>query len=235
MLKILGNSSGKNNKSCRIFYNEYSKIGFAFFLFFYDCLRILQDSTKAIYYLRLGFTGRPLELLFLLQIGPWFTKNTLEITKEKQCSPLAIEAAVPAEIGRLRWRVWPGKEWGRKRGSPGLDLWPETGRKSSRRRPAAVAGGTRRWSFCSCTVDRMVGTPTARAGSGDRRVGAWAVPWRRNHARLALVVGAALAGPAARSLREDSRCAAFIAKTPRRNTGFNAAVRRPASTCVHIA
>jgi hypothetical protein len=30
MLKILGNSSVKNNKSCRIFRSEYNKIGFAF-------------------------------------------------------------------------------------------------------------------------------------------------------------------------------------------------------------
>jgi hypothetical protein len=126
--KILGNNSGKNNKSCRIFHDESKKNGFAFFLFFYDFLQILKVSAKPIYYLRLGFTSRYLEFLFLSRIGPWFTKNTLEITKEKQCSPLAMEAAVPAEIGRLRWRVRPGKEWGRKRGSPGLDLWPEMGR-----------------------------------------------------------------------------------------------------------
>jgi hypothetical protein len=31
MPKILGNSSSKNNKSCRMFYNESNKIGFAFF------------------------------------------------------------------------------------------------------------------------------------------------------------------------------------------------------------
>jgi hypothetical protein len=37
--------------------------------------------------LRLGFTGTRLELLFLSQVGPWFTKNTLERTRETQCSP----------------------------------------------------------------------------------------------------------------------------------------------------
>jgi hypothetical protein len=148
MPKLLGNSS-KNNRSCRNFCNESNKIGFTFFWFFYDFLKIFEVSAKAIYYLRLGFTGRPLEVLFLLRIGPWFTKNTLERMKETQCSPLAMEAAVPAEIGRLRLRVWPGKEWGRKRGSPGLDLWPETGRESAQRRLAAVAGGACRWSFCS--------------------------------------------------------------------------------------
>jgi hypothetical protein len=73
MPKILGNSSGKNNKSCRIFHKESSKIGFAFFWFFYDFLWIFKVSAKAIYYLRLRFTGRPLELLSLLVPGSWKT------------------------------------------------------------------------------------------------------------------------------------------------------------------
>jgi hypothetical protein len=42
--KVLRNSSGKNNKSCRFFYKKSNKIGFAFLCFFYDFLRILQDS-----------------------------------------------------------------------------------------------------------------------------------------------------------------------------------------------
>jgi hypothetical protein len=173
MPKMSGNSSGKNNKSCMIFHIESKKIGFAFFWFFYDFIRIFKVSAKAIYYLRLGFTGRSLELSILLRIGPWFTKNTLERTKETQCSPLAMEAAVPAEIGRLRWRIRPGKEWGRKRGSPGLDLWPETRRKGARWRLAAVAGAgasapvegrRRRWcpttrggGVGSCGVARTLG------------------------------------------------------------------------------
>jgi hypothetical protein len=77
------------------------------------------------------FYQQVLEFLFLSRIGPWFTKNTLEIMKENQCSPLAMEAAVPAEIGRLWWLFRPGKEWERKRGSPGLDLWPDTGREGA--------------------------------------------------------------------------------------------------------
>jgi hypothetical protein len=55
-----------------------------------------------------------------------------------------MEATVPVEIGRLLWLFWPGKEWERKRGSPGLDLWPETGREGARRRLAAVAGSVGR-------------------------------------------------------------------------------------------
>jgi hypothetical protein len=46
-------------------------------------------------------------------------------------------------------------------------------------------------------MDGAVGTPAARAGSGERREGTWVVLWRRNHAGLGLGVGAALAGPAA--------------------------------------
>jgi hypothetical protein len=58
--------------------------------------------------------------------------------REMQCSPLAMEAAVPAEIGWLQWGVWPGKEWERKRGSPAVDLWPRMGGGASvAGRPAA--------------------------------------------------------------------------------------------------
>jgi hypothetical protein len=38
-----------------------------------------------------------------------------------------MEAAAPAKIGRLQWRVWPGKEWGRARGLPTTGLWPRMG------------------------------------------------------------------------------------------------------------
>jgi hypothetical protein len=44
--KLFGTSSGKNNKSCRIFHKESNKIGFAFFSFFYNFLRNLQESAK---------------------------------------------------------------------------------------------------------------------------------------------------------------------------------------------
>jgi hypothetical protein len=46
MPKILGNSSGKNNKSCRIFHNEFNKIGFALFWFFFDFIRIFKVSAN---------------------------------------------------------------------------------------------------------------------------------------------------------------------------------------------
>jgi hypothetical protein len=46
MPKILGNSSDKNDKSCRIFHSEFNKIRFAFFRFFYDFIRIFKVSAK---------------------------------------------------------------------------------------------------------------------------------------------------------------------------------------------
>jgi hypothetical protein len=46
-------------------------------------------------------------------------------------------------------------------------------------------------------MDGAIGTPAARAGSGERKEGAWLVLWRRNDAGLGLGVGAALEGPAA--------------------------------------
>jgi hypothetical protein len=55
MQKLSGTSSGKNKESCRIFHNESNKIGFAFFLFFYDFLRNLQETAKALLLFKLPF------------------------------------------------------------------------------------------------------------------------------------------------------------------------------------
>jgi hypothetical protein len=46
MQKLSGTSSGKNNKSCRIFHNESKKTEFAIFRSFYDFLENLKDSAK---------------------------------------------------------------------------------------------------------------------------------------------------------------------------------------------
>jgi hypothetical protein len=46
MQKLSGISSGQNNKSCRIIHQEPKKTGFAFFRFFYDFIRNLQESGK---------------------------------------------------------------------------------------------------------------------------------------------------------------------------------------------
>jgi hypothetical protein len=46
MQKLSGNNLDKFNKSCITFHQESNKIGFAFFWFFYNFLRILQDSAN---------------------------------------------------------------------------------------------------------------------------------------------------------------------------------------------
>jgi hypothetical protein len=85
MHKLSGKTLDKLHQSCRIFHNEYKKIGFVFFWIFYNFLRILQDSAKRIYYLRSGFSIRSLEVLIPLQICPWFALRPLEWLKDKQC------------------------------------------------------------------------------------------------------------------------------------------------------
>jgi hypothetical protein len=71
MQKLSGNSSGKNNKSCSVFHNEFNKIEFAVFWIFYDFLRNLQDSAKQQYYLRFTFAPGSLERFEILQIYPY--------------------------------------------------------------------------------------------------------------------------------------------------------------------
>jgi hypothetical protein len=55
MQKLTGISSGKNNKSCRIFHIESNKIGFEFFRFFYNFLRNLQETAKPLLLIELPF------------------------------------------------------------------------------------------------------------------------------------------------------------------------------------
>jgi hypothetical protein len=77
MQKLLGNNLDKFNKSCSTFHQESNKIKFAFFRIFYYFLYILQDSAKTNYYLRFGFSARPLEdsgahnHALALRLGPY--------------------------------------------------------------------------------------------------------------------------------------------------------------------
>jgi hypothetical protein len=71
MQKLTGISSGQNNKSCRIIHHEPNKIGFAFFRFFYDFIRNLQESGNHFYYWSSPFAAGTLERNFSLQCGPW--------------------------------------------------------------------------------------------------------------------------------------------------------------------
>jgi hypothetical protein len=129
MQKLSGTSSGKNNKSCRIFHNESNKIEYAFVRFFYDFLRILQDSGRQQYYLRFTFAPGSRENFRFLQICPYFAAEPLEITGGSQLGPPGRPAAVPTEIRRAGSEGRPGKVGRMTRDSPatGLGAWLESG------------------------------------------------------------------------------------------------------------
>jgi hypothetical protein len=63
MQNLSRTSSGKNNKSFRIFHNKSNKIEFAFLWIFYDLLCILQDSAKSGTLFKRQLTSRSLEIL----------------------------------------------------------------------------------------------------------------------------------------------------------------------------
>jgi hypothetical protein len=94
MQKLSGTSLGKNKKSCRIFHNKSNKIEFAFFWFFYDFLRILQESAKWLYYLRFTSAAGSLESFRFLQICLYFADKTPECFLTLQCHP---------------WGWWPAR------------------------------------------------------------------------------------------------------------------------------
>jgi hypothetical protein len=90
MQKLAGTSSGKNNKSCRIFHHESNQIGFAFFWFFYDFLRSFQDPANDMHYLSYRFAVRPPEFFAGSQIGLYLARNPLELTGASQCGPWGV-------------------------------------------------------------------------------------------------------------------------------------------------
>jgi hypothetical protein len=145
MQKLKGTSSGKNNKSCRNINSGSKKIGFAFFWFFYDFLRNLQETAKALLLFEFPIAGRPSKRTSVSQCGPW-----------------AGRPARLAGIEPLRWRPWPGNRWRRLRGSPTVDLRPRMGwgapgngrpvapRRAGRGAPlpgGALAWEKRRWCW----------------------------------------------------------------------------------------
>jgi hypothetical protein len=97
MQKLTGISSGKNNKSCRIFHHESNKIDFAFFWFlpqFSTNFTSFSQSTSTI-----GVN--------LLQGGP---------RKESVFCNVAPGRGWPARRSKILVRfagVWPGKDGGR--------------------------------------------------------------------------------------------------------------------------
>jgi hypothetical protein len=111
MLKISGNRLSEYNKSCRIFYSESNKIGFAFFCFFYDFIWILQKLAKHIYYLSYSFSLRPWNFLQIHNYA--LTSHKTPRNKLRTCNvalgPVAgAGGAIPARPAALA-----GQEWAR--------------------------------------------------------------------------------------------------------------------------
>jgi hypothetical protein len=99
MQKLSRISSGQNNKSCRIIHHESKKIGFAFFRFFCDFLRNLQESANPKYYLSCDFVDRP-----LIPFDSYAEAPTLQLTPWKETQPCNVTpmGAVAGAVGKIR-------------------------------------------------------------------------------------------------------------------------------------
>jgi hypothetical protein len=99
------------------FHKESNKIEFAFFLFLYNFLGILQDSAKHHSLFKKPITSGSLELLGFHRYAP-----------NSQKRPWKDLIACNVALGLRRWRFRPksrepaarmvGERWGRSRGSP---------------------------------------------------------------------------------------------------------------------
>jgi hypothetical protein len=141
MQKLSGTSSGKNNKSCRIIHHEPKKICFAFFRFFYDFLRNLQETGKSL-------------LLFELP----FCREALGKNLSLAMRPLG-------RPGQFRWGsspAWPGKGWGGSYGPLGVDL---EGRTVEKGRPGAGTPAARERRPPRLPVSGEGGSGKATGGS----------------------------------------------------------------------
>jgi hypothetical protein len=160
MPKLLGNNLGKFKKRCSAPHHESRKIEFAFFLFFYDFLEILQDSAIWIHYRRCTFTPRTLQRSKVSQPCPRFADNTLERKRALQLGPWQGEAA-PSVVFR---RAGGAPGWG------GNEAWPHAhlGRRGGRGLSGGGSGdlGRRRWAV-----------PAAAAWLPARRRRGWCKAW----------------------------------------------------------
>jgi hypothetical protein len=95
MQKLSGISSGQNNKSCSIIHHESNKIGLAFFCFFYDFLRNLQESANSLLLFQLRFCREALGKKFFFAM-----------------SPLGAASGGPAAIPSGDHRILAGGGWG---------------------------------------------------------------------------------------------------------------------------
>jgi hypothetical protein len=142
--KLTGISSGQNNKSCRIIHNGSKKIGFAFFRFFCDFLRNLQETVKSLHYWSYPFAVRPLKSFSPLQLGPW-----------------APAGGTLAEFRRTGGRVRPGAGEGRSTG-------PQGSIPSLRRGRGRAGDGPRRRTRAAAAVACRPARGSAKRGEGWR-------------------------------------------------------------------
>jgi hypothetical protein len=144
-----------------------------------------------------------------------------------------MEAAVLAEIGRLRWRVWTGKEWGRARGLPTTGLWPQVGRGApaagrpvahrERGRGEPYSGGLSVWEEAQVAQGGCRGRVELRGGGG----------LRRNGRRSGTFVGrTGRAAGVCCGLRGAGRCATFIGRAQRRDARLQCRGTAAILTCV---
>jgi hypothetical protein len=143
MQKLSGTSSGKNNKSCGIFYRESNKIGFVFFWFFYDFLCNLQVPAKRGILLKMCFAPRPSGRFRTLQPGPRFADKPLERKRTLQLGPPGGRRQGVAGFWRSGGRDRPGTSWGHPLGHPcsiyRLGRGGRVADEQTHRRPAAGA------------------------------------------------------------------------------------------------
>jgi hypothetical protein len=109
MLKILRIQPCENNKSCIIFHRKSNKIGFAFFWFFYDFLRNLQESAKCTSLFKIRFAAGTLESFKLLHMCPCFAERPSGRFFTSQSGPWAPAGGGPAKFRRIAGRARAGE------------------------------------------------------------------------------------------------------------------------------
>jgi hypothetical protein len=143
MLKILRIQPCENNKSCIIFHRKSNKIGFAFFWFFYDFLRNLQESAKCTSLFKIRFAAGTLESFKLLHMCLCFAKRPSGRFFTSQSGPWAAVSGGLAKFRRTAGRGRPGAGGGGALGPWGpisVLAWAGEGpARQVRRRPGAVA------------------------------------------------------------------------------------------------